>query len=98
MANHQHPYVARDKLANLKQHIDQDLRDYAEEVLRSVTLDYPDHPEMQDTIAIECVTRGCRNGNAATLVLNLKKPKTFDDAVEQLDAIIQKRVFSSTSM
>ena len=89
---HQNPAIVRAQLANLRQGVEQDLRDFAEEVLRSVAIAYPDNPEMQDTHAIEYMAKGCRNSSAAALVLTMK-PSSFENAVEALENAIENELF-----
>ena len=85
---HHSEAMVRKQLASVSQLVDQDIREYAEEVMKLAVLAHPNSISTQEKIAIDALLQGCRNVNAASTVMN-KQPKTFDDAVDWLEAALQ---------
>ena len=84
---HHNAAMVRKQLATVSQIVDQDVREYAEHVMRLAVLAHPDSSSTQEKVAIDALLQGCRNASAASVVLN-KGPQNFDEAVEWLETAV----------
>ena len=83
------PSVVRKQLNTKVQKVDEELRDFAEEVMKLAVFAYPESNQVtREQVAMDRLLQGCSSADAARVVLN-RNPQYFEQAVNWLETAIE---------